>query len=106
MGFPIPFLMLPNGLEPPLLASEASALSIKLRGQLFAKATGLKSVYNNGDNFKSIEHSAKKFKGIAEKLHCAKNEKVNSTHLSPSRFYFCTVDIFSFTPLMVCLNSF
>lgn len=62
--------MLPNGLEPPLLASEASALSIKLRGQLFAKATELKSVYNNGDNFKSIEHSAKKFKGIAEKLHC------------------------------------
>ena len=36
----------------------------------------------------------------------SKNEKVNSTHLSPSRFYFCTVDIFSFTPLMVCLNSF
>ena len=60
--------MLPNGLEPPLLASEASALSIKLRGQLFAKATELKSVYNNGDNFKSIEHSPKKFKGIAEKL--------------------------------------
>ena len=64
------FPMLPNGLEPPLLASEASALSIKLRGQLFAKATELKSVYNNGDNFKSIEHSAKKFKGIAEKLQC------------------------------------
>ena len=64
------FLMLPNGLEPPLLASEASALSIKLRGQLFAKATELRSVYNNGDNFKSIEHSDKKFKGIAEKLHC------------------------------------
>ena len=35
-----------------------------------------------------------------------KNEKVNSTHLFPSRFYFCTVDIFSFTSLMVCLNSF
>lgn len=32
-GFPIPFSMLPNGLEPPLLASEASALSIKLREQ-------------------------------------------------------------------------
>ena len=64
------FLMLPNGLEPPLLASEASALSIKLRGQLLAKATELKSVYNKGDNFKSIEHSDKKFKGIAEKLHC------------------------------------
>ena len=64
------FLMLPNGLEPPLLASEASALSIKLRGQLFAKATELRSVYNNGDNFKSIEHSDKKFKGIAEKLRC------------------------------------
>ena len=62
--------MLPNGLEPPLLASEASALSIKLRGQLLAKATELKSVYNYGDNFKSIEHSDKKFKGIAEKLHC------------------------------------
>lgn len=71
MGYSIPFfLMLPNGLEPPLLASEASALSIKLRGQLLAKATELKSVYNKGDNFKSIEHSAKKFKGIAEKLHC------------------------------------
>ena len=64
------FLMLPNGLEPPLLASEASALSIKLRGQLLAKATELKSVYNKGDNFKSIEHSDKKFKGIAEKLRC------------------------------------
>ena len=63
--------MLPNGLEPPLLASEASALSIKLRGQLLAKATELKSVYNKGDNFKSIEHSDKKFKGIAEKLHCS-----------------------------------
>ena len=62
--------MLPNGLEPPLLASEASALSIKLRGQLLAKVTELKSVYNKGDNFKSIEHSDKKFKGIAEKLHC------------------------------------
>ena len=69
-GFPIPFSMLPNGLEPPLLASEASALSIKLRGQLLAKATELKSVYNKGDNFKSIEHSDKKFKGIAEKLRC------------------------------------
>ena len=34
----------------------------------------------------------------------AKNEKVNSTHLSPGRFYFCTVDIFSFTFLMVCLE--
>jgi len=34
----------------------------------------------------------------------AKNEKVNSTHRPPSRFYFCTVDIFSFTPLMVCLE--
>ena len=33
-----------------------------------------------------------------------KNKKVNSTHLSPGRFYFCTVDIFSFTPLMVCLE--
>ena len=64
------FPMLPNGLDPPLLASEASALSIKLRGQLFAKATELKSVYNNGDSFKSIEHSDKKFKGIVEKLHC------------------------------------
>ena len=63
--------MLPNGLEPPLLASEASALSIKLRGQLLAKATELKSVYNKGDNFNSIEHSDKKFKGIAEKLHCS-----------------------------------
>ena len=63
--------MLPNGLEPPLLASEASALSIKLRGQLLAKATELKSVYNKGDNLKSIEHSDKKFKGIAEKLHCS-----------------------------------
>ena len=62
--------MLPNGLEPPLLASEASALSIKLRGQLLAKVTELKSVYNKGDNFKSIEHSAKKFKGIAEKVRC------------------------------------
>jgi len=30
----------------------------------------LKSVYNKGDNFKSIEHSDKKFKGIAEKLRC------------------------------------
>jgi len=30
----------------------------------------LKSVYNNGDSFKSIEHSDKKFKGIAEKLRC------------------------------------
>ena len=35
---------------------------------------------------------------------CSKNEKVNSTHLSPSRFYFCTVDIFSFTFIMVCLE--
>ena len=34
----------------------------------------------------------------------AKNEKVNSTHLSLSRLYFCTVDIFSFTFLMVCLE--
>jgi len=34
----------------------------------------------------------------------SKNEKVNSTHLSPGRFYFCTVDIFSFTFLMVCLE--
>ena len=76
MGFPIPFLMLPNGLEPPLLASEASALSIKLRGQLFAKATELKSVYNNGDNLKSIEHSTKKFKGIAEKLHYSLSRKI------------------------------
>lgn len=33
-----------------------------------------------------------------------KNEKVNSTHRPPSRFYFCTVDIFSFTPFMVCLD--
>ena len=66
------FPMLPNGLEPPLLASEASALSIKLRGQLFTKATELKSVYNNGDSLKSIEHSDKKFKGIVEKLHCSK----------------------------------
>ena len=33
-----------------------------------------------------------------------KNEKVNSTYLSPGRFYFCTVDIFSFTFLMVCLE--
>ena len=71
MGYSIPFFpMLPNGLEPPLLASEASALSIKLRGQLLARATELKSVYNNGDSFKSIEHSDKKFKGIVEKLHC------------------------------------
>ena len=71
MGYSIPFFpMLPNGLEPPLLASEASALSIKLRGQLLAKVTELKSVYNKGDNFKSIEHSAKKFKGIAEKVRC------------------------------------
>ena len=70
-SLPAPLLfLLPNGLEPPLLASEASALSIKLRGQLLAKATELKSVYNKGDNFKSIEHSDKKFKGIAEKLHC------------------------------------
>lgn len=69
------FPMLPNGLEPPLLASEASALSIKLRGQLFAKATELKSVYNNGDNFKSIEHSDKKFKGIADKLHYGLSRK-------------------------------
>ena len=69
------FLMLPNGLEPPLLASEASALSIKLRGQLFAKATELRSVYNNGDNFKSIEHSDKKFKGIADKLHYGLSRK-------------------------------
>ena len=71
--------MLPNGLEPPLLASEASALSIKLRGQLFAKATELKSVYNNGDNFKSIEHSPKKFKGIAEKLQPTIAEKLQTT---------------------------
>ena len=34
----------------------------------------------------------------------SKNEKVNSTHRPPSRFYFCTVDIFSFTPFMVCLD--
>ena len=34
----------------------------------------------------------------------SKNEKVNSTHRPPSRFYFCTVDIFSFTPIMVCLE--
>ena len=45
------------------------------------------------------------FKG-GTSLMLYKNEKVNSTHLSPSRFYFCIVDIFSFTPLMVCLNSF
>ena len=73
--FPFLFPMLPNGLEPPLLASEASALSIKLRGQLFAKATELRSVYNNGDNFKSIEHSDKKFKGIADKLHYGLSRK-------------------------------
>ena len=74
--------MLPNGLEPPLLASEASALSIKLRGQLFAKATELKSVYNNGDSFKSIEHSDKKFKGIVEKLHCPSGETSLSCKVS------------------------
>lgn len=34
----------------------------------------------------------------------AKNEKVNSTHLSPSRFYFCTVDIFSFSFIIVRLE--
>ena len=45
-------------------------------------------------------------KDIALRVKNVKNEKVNSTHLFPSRFYFCTVDIFSFTSLMVCLNSF
>ena len=45
-------------------------------------------------------------KGLLDAENKFKNEKVNSTHLFPSRFYFCTVDIFSFTSLMVCLNSF
>ena len=37
------------------------------------------------------------------KYKASKNEKVNSSPQSISRFYFCTVDIFSFTLLMVCL---
>ena len=58
--------------------------------------------------FACLYYSTRNFfcKQKYKKILFSKNEKVNSTHLSPSRFYFCTVDIFSFTFIMVCLNSF
>ena len=54
--------------------------------------------------FPSIAHKADFWQAVFVQFSRPNNEKVNSTHRPPCRFYFCTVDIFSFTPFMVCLD--
>ena len=91
------------------LLSEQSSVIQKQNEQLIKQIESLKEhhikVYA-GDCDKGGILRAKAPNRLLSHSILIKNEKVNSTHLFPSRFYFCTVDIFSFTSLMVCLNSF